>query len=144
MIWKYGMSICKKTTTLIFLDLELVHHFIDRNLWYNLSTSSKPIYFYLPLVTSSLLCMVQVQIILRPTVSRPVRLSGMPLSEQVTRSYISLSDKYFPSFSYRRTLWREDGSIICYAMTQVEVQVILRPTVSRPVFLCFTISFFFL
>jgi hypothetical protein len=29
-----GMSIliCEKTTTLIFLDLELVHHFINRNL----------------------------------------------------------------------------------------------------------------
>jgi hypothetical protein len=24
-----AMSICEKTTTLIFLDLELVHHFID-------------------------------------------------------------------------------------------------------------------
>jgi hypothetical protein len=30
-------------------------------------------------------------------------------------------------------LWREDGSVICSAITQVQVQFILRPTVSRPV-----------
>jgi hypothetical protein len=27
-----SMLICEKTTTLIFLDLELQHHFIERNL----------------------------------------------------------------------------------------------------------------
>jgi hypothetical protein len=52
------MSICEKTSTIIFLDLELVHHFINRKLviqshfitqtnptlaQYNLSTSSKQI-----------------------------------------------------------------------------------------------------
>jgi hypothetical protein len=32
-----------------------------------------------------------------------------------------------------RPLWREDGSVICSAITQVQFQVILRPTVCRPV-----------
>jgi hypothetical protein len=32
-----------------------------------------------------------------------------------------------------RPLWWEDGSVICSAMTQVQFQVILRPTVSQPV-----------
>jgi hypothetical protein len=32
-----------------------------------------------------------------------------------------------------RPLWREDGSIICSTMTQVQFQVTLRPTVCRPV-----------
>jgi hypothetical protein len=32
-----------------------------------------------------------------------------------------------------RPLWREDGSVICSAMMQVQFQVILRPTVCRPV-----------
>jgi hypothetical protein len=31
--WRRGvsMSICEKATTLIFIDLEMVHHFINRN-----------------------------------------------------------------------------------------------------------------
>jgi hypothetical protein len=47
--WKYdtvvgmSMSICKMATTIIFFDLEMVHNFIDRNMQYNLSTSSKSI-----------------------------------------------------------------------------------------------------
>jgi hypothetical protein len=36
---------------------------------------------------------------LRPTFSWPVRLGVVPLLEQVTRFYISLSDNYFLSFS---------------------------------------------
>jgi hypothetical protein len=32
-----------------------------------------------------------------------------------------------------RPLWREGGSVICSAMTQVPFQVTLRPTVCRPV-----------
>jgi hypothetical protein len=44
---------------------------------------------------------VQVQVILRPTVSRPVRRGVVPLLERVTRCYISLSDNYFLSFSCR-------------------------------------------
>jgi hypothetical protein len=31
-----------------------------------------------------------------------------------------------------RPLWREDGSVICSAMTQDQFQVTLRPTVCRP------------
>jgi hypothetical protein len=37
----------------------------------------------------------QDQAILRPTVSRPVRFDVLPLLEQVTRCYISLTDNYF-------------------------------------------------
>jgi hypothetical protein len=33
-------------------------------------------------------------------------------------------------------LWRENGSVTCIAMTQVQFQVKMRPTVSRPVRLC--------
>jgi hypothetical protein len=36
------MSICKKTTTLIFLDLELVHHFNDGT---SIGSSTTAIYF---------------------------------------------------------------------------------------------------
>jgi hypothetical protein len=42
-----------------------------------------------------------VQVILLPTVSRPVRLGVVPLSEMVTRCYIFLSDNYFLSSSCR-------------------------------------------
>jgi hypothetical protein len=34
-----------------------------------------------------------------------------------------------------RPLWREDGSVICSAMMQVQCQVILWPTVCQPVHL---------
>jgi hypothetical protein len=44
---------------------------------------------------------VQVQVILRLTVSRPVPLGAVLLLERVTRCYISLSDNYFLSFSCR-------------------------------------------
>jgi hypothetical protein len=42
---------------------------------------------------------LQVQAILRPTVSRPVRLGVVSLLERVTRFYISLSGNYFLYFS---------------------------------------------
>jgi hypothetical protein len=76
---------------------------------------------------------VEVQVTLRPTVSRPVRHGVLPLLEQVTRCYIYLSDNYFLYFSCRRPLWREDRSVICSAMTQFQFQVTMRPTVCRPV-----------
>jgi hypothetical protein len=44
---------------------------------------------------------VQVQVILRLTVSRPVPLGVLLLLEWVTRCHISLSDNYFPTFSCR-------------------------------------------
>jgi hypothetical protein len=65
--------------------------------------------------------------VMRPTVNRPVRLGVVILLERVTRCYISLSDNYFNFFHVRRPLWREDGSVICSAMTQVQVQIILLP-----------------
>jgi hypothetical protein len=43
----------------------------------------------------------EVEVILRTTVSRPVRLGVLPLLEQVTRYYIYLSDNYFLYFSCR-------------------------------------------
>jgi hypothetical protein len=42
---------------------------------------------------------VEVEVTLRPTVSRPVRLGILSLFEQVTRCYIYLSDNYFLYFS---------------------------------------------
>jgi hypothetical protein len=63
------------------------------------------------------------------------RQSVLPLLEQVTRCYISLSDNTFIIFHVGHPLWREDGSVICSAMTQVQFQVILRPTVCQPVHL---------
>jgi hypothetical protein len=44
---------------------------------------------------------LEVEVTIRPTVSRPVRLGVLPLLEQVTRCYIYLSDNYFLDFSYR-------------------------------------------
>jgi hypothetical protein len=44
---------------------------------------------------------VEVEVALRPTVNRPVRLGVLPLLEQVNRCYIYLSDNYFLYFSCR-------------------------------------------
>jgi hypothetical protein len=44
---------------------------------------------------------VEVEVTLRPTVSRPVRLGVLPLLDEVTRCYIYLSDNYFLYFSCR-------------------------------------------
>jgi hypothetical protein len=43
----------------------------------------------------------EVEVTLRPTVSWPIRLSVLPLLEQVTRCYVYLSDNYFLYFSCR-------------------------------------------
>jgi hypothetical protein len=48
--------------------------------------------------------LVEVEVTLRPTVSRPVRLGVLPLLEQVTRCYIYLSDNYFFIFHIERPL----------------------------------------
>jgi hypothetical protein len=73
---------------------------------------------------------VQVQVILWLTVSRPVRLGVLLLLERVTRCYIPLSDIYF-LFHVGPPHWQDEGSVICSAMTQV--QVTLRLTVCQPV-----------
>jgi hypothetical protein len=76
---------------------------------------------------------VEVEVTLRPTVNRLVRLSVLPLLEQVTRCYVYLSDITVFIFHVGRPLWRDDGFVICSEMTQVQFQVTLRPTVCRPV-----------
>jgi hypothetical protein len=43
----------------------------------------------------------EVEVTLRPTVSRPVRLGALPPLEQVTRSYFYFCDNYFLYFSCR-------------------------------------------
>jgi hypothetical protein len=45
---------------------------------------------------------VQVQVILRPTVSRPVRLGVVPLLEPVTRCYTSLSERHSTTLQWMR------------------------------------------
>jgi hypothetical protein len=57
----------------------------------------------------------EVEVTLRLTVSRPVRLGVLPLLEQVTTCYISLSDNYFLYSSCRAPSLT--GSVICSAMT---------------------------
>jgi hypothetical protein len=47
------------------------------------------------------MCQVRVQVTLRPTVSRPVRLDLVPLLSQVPRFYVCLSDSSFLLFSCR-------------------------------------------
>jgi hypothetical protein len=78
-------------------------------------------------------CSAEVEVTLRPTVSRPVRLGVLPLLEQVTRCYIYFSDNYFLYFSCRTPSLTRGRVCICSAMTQVQFQVTLRLTVCRPV-----------
>jgi hypothetical protein len=94
------MSICEKTTTLIILDLELVHHFINRKLVTHLASQlntnqlyttcvchwSRPLYYYSSLVMSSQL------------------LLSWP-------DFCFLSDNY-GFLDMGHPLWQEDGSVI--------------------------------
>jgi hypothetical protein len=75
----------------------------------------------------------------------------------LTRIHTSSNSSYIRAPSgagdqmYNLPLWREGGSVLCSAMTQVQFQVTLQPTVCRPVrlgagptkfeFLCMTITF---
>jgi hypothetical protein len=75
---------------------------------------------------------VEVEVTLRPTGSRPVRLDVLPLWikwPDVTFIWVTIT---FFIFHVGCPLWREDGSVICSAMTHVQFQVTLRPTVCRP------------
>jgi hypothetical protein len=72
----------------------------------------------------------KVKVILRLIFNQPVCLG--------VRHPSGARDKSFPFFNYfyscgfvdvGRRLWREDESVICSAMTEVQFQVILRPTV---------------
>jgi hypothetical protein len=54
-----------------------------------------------PSVVREFVSDVEVEVTLRPTVSRPVRLVVLSLLERVTRCYIYLSDNYFLYFSCR-------------------------------------------
>jgi hypothetical protein len=64
----------------------------------------------------------QDEVILRPTVSRLVRLGVGPPLEQMTGFYNSLNDNYLLSSSCEAPS-REDGSVICSAITQVQVKL---------------------
>jgi hypothetical protein len=58
----------------------------------------------------------------RRSVGQFVLVSG-PLVVPMTRFYISLSDSPFFLLHVGRSLWWEDGSVICSAMTQVQVKL---------------------
>jgi hypothetical protein len=51
--------------------------------------------------TAATNCNFEVEVTLRPTISRPVRHGVLPLLEYVTRCYIYLSDNFFLYFSCR-------------------------------------------
>jgi hypothetical protein len=74
----------------------------------------------------NLIC-VQVQVVLPVCLGSWPSWSGWP---DVTFLWVAIT---FYLFHVRRPLWWEDGSVICSAMTRV--QVIMRPTVCQPV--CF-------
>jgi hypothetical protein len=80
-----------------------------------------------------LLVEVEVEITLRPTVSRPVRLGILPLLEQVTRCYIYLSDNYCLYFSCRAPSLTRRRVCNLQCKNKVKVKVTLRPTVSQSV-----------
>jgi hypothetical protein len=54
----------------------------------------------------------EVEVTLRQTGSRPVRLGVLPLLERVTRRYIYLSDSYFLYFSCRAPLAGYVGKLL--------------------------------
>jgi hypothetical protein len=84
-----SISICVKTTTLIFLDLQLVHHFIDGTCIGSSATIISATTFFGTAgigngtgsnASTASSALLQAQAILRPTVCRPVRLGcGMRL-----------------------------------------------------------------
>jgi hypothetical protein len=109
-----SISIWEKTTTLIFLDLQLVHHFINRNwylFWYNCSTS-----VILSTATCSTL-LFQVKVMLWLTVSQSVCFGVKFTLELVTRYYF-LSESCCV-VSVGRPLWREVGSLSCQSLSSV-------------------------
>jgi hypothetical protein len=78
---------------------------------------------------------VKVKVILRPTVSRSVRF-GVRHPSGTCDQFFPLLWLFLDSCEFVDVgclLWREDGPVICSAMTQVQFQVILLPTVCRPV-----------
>jgi hypothetical protein len=110
-----SMSICEKTTTLIFLYLELVHHFINRKL----VIQSQYIFQANPTPANFILLLLVTGHALSTTTSTSrssyIAIDGQLASsswcwtplEQMTRFYISLSDIYFLSFFMWGTLCKE-------------------------------------
>jgi hypothetical protein len=94
--------------------------------------------------------------VLRPTVCLPVR-PGITHPSETREQFVKFCLYSCGFVDVGRPLWREDRSVICSEMTQVQFQVILQPTVCRPVrfgagppmgpitrfyFLCLIITFF--
>jgi hypothetical protein len=121
------MSICKKTATLIFLDLELVHCFIHRKLviqsQYMFQVNPTPAHFILVTghvlsATPIVLVVFQAQVILRPTVRWPVCFGVGPPSAAHDQIFITVGHVRFSCWGAHSLTRRWDCNLfIQFAVT---------------------------